>query len=101
MFMRLKEMLKQNKISISLFVILFIILSYIFSMLPTAICESLFLGDKFELTFPWSDTDTTMRMVNQEYEKCIVTAPIIFIVLFAVIAYIIASLIAYWYKREK
>lgn len=97
----LKGFLKPNKINISLFVVLFIILRYFFFMLPATTCESLFLGDKFELTFPWSDSDTTMRAVNPGYETCAGISPIIFITLFAVIAYIVASLIADWYIKKK
>ena len=99
--MNWKEVLKPNKISISLFVILLIIVSYFFFMLPAAICESLYLGDQFHLRFLWSDTDTTMRIVNLEYEKCITTSPFIFIALYISIAYFIASFIVYWYRKGK
>ncbi len=99
--MNWKEVLKPNKLSIFLFVILFILVNFFFFMLPATICESLYLGDQFHLRFLWSDTDTTMRTVNLEYEKCITTSPLIFIVFYILIVYVIASFIVYWCKKGK
>lgn len=85
-----KKLLKPNIINIPLFIIFL----FIFLPLPVTTCESLFLGYDFNYFTYWFDT--TMKATSPEYEMC-GKISFVFIIL---VSYLLASSIAYWYKKK-